>query len=84
MGSLLLFIELWSAWASVIGFVYIFVILGRITLKLPMLAIILLALPIMPFVSAYRNRVEHPIQAKIICYLWGVIYAILFIVCLTC
>ena len=49
-----------------------------------MLAIILLALPIMPFVSAYRNRVEHPIQAKIICYLWGVIYAILFIVCLTC
>ena len=40
----------------------------------------MLTLPAMPFIVAYRNRVEHPIQAKVLCWMYGVLIALITLI----
>lgn len=47
-----------------------------------MILVKIITLPVMPFIVAYRNREEHPIQAKILYIGWGVIYALVILVCI--
>jgi len=44
---------------------------------LPRLLLYTLALPIMPFYVAHSNRKEHPMEAKLIYWLWGALYLLL-------
>jgi len=43
----------------------------RIVQALPAVAAVIVCLPVWPFVVARRNRHEHPIQAKMLYWLWG-------------
>lgn len=64
-----------TIWLALMGCYYLCVVLLRLALKLPAAVVFVVCLPAMPFVVAYRNREEHPIQAKTIYCLWGVLYA---------
>lgn len=70
-----------SIWLLVMGVYYLCMVLFRLVLKIPAIAIILVCLPIMPFIVAYRNREEHPVQARFIYWSWGIIYAVSILLC---
>lgn len=70
-----------TIWFTLIGIYYLCVAVTRIAFKLPVTMAFILALPAMPFIVAYRNRKEHPIQAKTICWGWGLIYIVLIASC---
>lgn len=64
-----------TIWLALMGCYYLCVVLLRLALKLPAAVVFVVCLPAMPFIVAYRNRQQHPIQAKTIYCLWGVLYA---------
>lgn len=70
-----------TIWFILTGIYYLCVAVLRIAFKLPMAVAFILALPAMPFIVAYRNRKEHPIQAKTIYWGWGLIYTMLIAFC---
>ena len=61
MGTLITLITIWLV---VMGIYYLCVAMLQLAIKLPAIVIFVLTLPAMPFIVAYRNRVEHPIQAN--------------------
>lgn len=61
MGTLTTLITIWLV---VMGIYYLCVAMLQLAIKLPAAVIFVLTLPAMPFTVAYRNRVEHPIQAR--------------------
>lgn len=65
-----------TIWFVVMGFYYLCVAMLRLAVKLPAVVIFIILLPAMPFIVAYRNRAEHPILAKSICWMWGIIYVL--------
>ena len=69
-----------TIWFVVMGIYYLGVATLRLAIKLPAAVIFVLTLPAMPFIVAYRNRAEHPNQAKTIYWIWGTLYAILCII----
>lgn len=58
------------------GLYYIAVAGVRLAFKLPYFLFLIFCLPAMPFFVAYRNRKEHPTQAKLIYVGWGLIYGL--------
>ena len=65
-----------TAWLLVAG-IYCLCTAGlRIAAILPRVAVFLVTLPAQPFLVAWRNRKEAPFQARAICWLWGVLYAV--------
>ena len=64
------------------GAYYVCVAGLRLAVKLPAAAVFVLCLPAMPFVVAYRNRSQHPGQARAIFWLGGAFYALLLLVVL--
>ena len=77
MGTLTTLITIWLA---VMGIYYLCVAMLQLAIKLPAAVIFVLTLPAMPFIVAYRNRAEHPIQAKVLCWMYGITYVILGII----
>ena len=77
MGILMTIIAIWFV---VTGIYYLCAVMMRLAIKLPAIALFIILLPAMPFIVAYRNRVEHPIQAKVLYWMWGVTYVILGII----
>lgn len=73
---------LFGIWLVVLGIYYLLKIAFHVAVGLPMILIKIITLPVMPFIVAYRNREEHPIQAKILYIGWGVIYALVIIICI--
>ncbi len=73
---------LFGIWLVVLGIYYLLKIAFHVAVGLPMILIKIITLPVMPFIVAYRNREEHPIQAKILYIGWGVIYALIIIICI--
>ncbi len=73
---------LFGIWLVVLGIYYLLKIASHVAVGLPMILIKIITLPVMPFIVAYRNREEHPIQAKILYIGWGVIYALIIIICI--
>lgn len=71
-----------TIWFMLTGVYYLCVAITRMAFKLPMIVAFILALPAMPFIVAYRNREEHPIQAKTIYWGWGLIYTVLIVSCI--
>lgn len=63
-------------WFAVMGIYYLCVVVLRLALKLPAAVVFVLTLPAMPFIAAYRNRTEHPVRAKAICWMWGMLYVL--------
>ncbi|MCC8170955.1 MAG: hypothetical protein LIP00_04035 [Parabacteroides sp.] len=72
-----------TLWLVVAGGYYLCIAGLRLAWKLPAIAVFIVCLPAMPFVVAYRNRKEHPVQAKIIYWGWGAAYLILLLSCFT-
>lgn len=70
-----------TIWFVVTGIYYLCVAMLRFAVKLPAIIAIIITLPAMPFIVAYRNRAEHPIQAKVIYWGWGTIYAVWLVAC---
>lgn len=70
MGTLL------TIWFAVIGIYCLCVATLRLALKLPAIAIFIILLPVWPFIVAYRNRAEHPIQSKAICWMWSILFVL--------
>ena len=54
----------------------------RVLQALPVVVLFILCLPAWPFIVAYRNRKEHPAQAKIIYIGYPFLYALIALVCL--
>ncbi len=73
---------LFGIWLVVLGIYYLLKIAFHVAVGLPMILIKIITLPVMPFIVAYRNREEHPIQAKILYIGWGVIYALVILICI--
>lgn len=73
---------LFGIWLVVLGIYYLLKIAFHVAVGLPMILIKIITLPVMPFIVAYRNREEHPIQAKILYIGWGVIYVLIIIICI--
>lgn len=71
-----------TIWLLLMGIYYLCVAGFRIVVSLPKIVSFVLLLPAMPFVVAYRNRKERPGQAKAIYILWGLLYALTFLVIL--
>lgn len=65
-----------TIWLALMGTYYLSVAGMRLALKLPAAVTFVVCLPAMPFVVAYRNRVEHPGQARAIYILYGLLWAI--------
>lgn len=74
MGTLL------TIWFVVMGIYYLCAAALRLAVRLPAIVIFLTLLPVWPLVVAYRNRKEHPVQAKAICWMWGILYVLLGII----
>ena len=70
-----------TIWLAVMGIYYLCVATLRLAVKLPAAVVTLVTLPAMPFIVAYRNRAEHPNQAKAICWLWSALYTAMLIAC---
>lgn len=68
-------------WFVVMGCYYLCVAGLRLALKLPAAVAFVVCLPAMPFIVAWRNRQQHPVQTKILYWLWGILYAILIPLC---
>ena len=77
MGTLITLITIWLV---VMGIYYLCVAMLQLAIKLPAIVIFVLTLPAMPFIVAYRNRVEHPIQAKVLCWMYGVLIALITLI----
>lgn len=71
-----------AIWLILVGGYYLCVAAFRLAIKLPVLVFYAVCLPAMPFIVAYRNRAEHPTMAKIIYIGWGLIYALITMICL--
>ena len=69
-----------TIWFVVMGIYYLGVATVRLAIKLPAVVIFVLTLPAMPFIVAYRNRVEHPILAKGIYWMGSILYVLLGII----
>lgn len=69
-----------TIWLVAMGIYYLCVATMRLAIKLPAIVIFVLTLPAMPFIVAYRNRVEHPIQAKVLCWMYGVLIALITLI----
>ena len=69
-----------TIWFAVMGIYYLCVATLRLAVKLPAVVLFIILLPAMPFIVAYRNRVEHPILAKGIYWMGSILYAILCII----
>ena len=69
-----------TIWLAVMGIYYLCVAMLQLAIKLPAIVIFVLTLPAMPFIVAYRNRVEHPIQAKVLCWMYGVLIALITLI----
>ena len=69
-----------TIWFAVTGIYYLCVATLRLIVKLPAIVIFIILLPAMPFIVAYRNRIEHPIQAKTIYWMGGMLYVLLGII----
>lgn len=70
-----------SIWLLVVGVYYLCTALFHLALKIPAIVIFVVCLPAMPFIVAYRNRQEHPLQARFICWGWAIVYALLILIC---
>lgn len=70
-----------TIWLAVMGIYYLCVATLRLAVKLPAAVVVIVTLPAMPFIVAYRDRVEHPNRAKTICWLWSVLYAAVLVSC---
>lgn len=70
-----------TIWLALMGIYYACVVGLRLAVKLPAAVAFAVCLPAMPFIVAYRNRSDSPIQAKAICWLWGLLYAIVLVLC---
>lgn len=68
-----------TIWLAVMGLYYLCLAGMRLACKLPAVVTTIVTLPAMPFIVAYRNKSESPNQAKAICWLWGVLYAVVLI-----
>lgn len=77
MGTLITLITIWLV---VMGIYYLCVAMLQLAIKLPAIVIFVLTLPAMPFIVAYRNRVEHPIQAKVLCWMYSVLIALITLI----
>lgn len=77
MGTLTTLITIWLV---VMGIYYLCVAMLQLAIKLPAAVIFVLTLPAMPFIVAYRNRAEHPIQAKALCWKYGVLIALITLI----
>lgn len=71
-----------TIWLALMGVYYLCVAGMRLALKLPAAVVFIVCLPAMPFIVAYRNREEHPIQAKAIYWLWSILFAICIVFCI--
>lgn len=69
-----------TIWLVVTGIYYLCVGLMRLAIKLPAIVVFIILLPVMPFIVAYRNRVEHPILAKGIYWMGSILYVLLGII----
>lgn len=70
-----------TIWFVVMGCYYLCVAGMRLAFKLPAAVAFVVCLPAMPFIVAWRNRQQHPVQTKIICILWGLVYAAVLVAC---
>lgn len=70
-----------TIWLALMGIYYLCVATLRLAVKLPAAVVTIVTLPAMPFIVAYRDRAEHPNRAKAICWLWGVLYAVVLVAC---
>lgn len=70
-----------TVWLVMTGLYYLVICVLRLALTLPAAVVFIVSLPAMPFIVAYRNRTEHPVQAKVLCWLCGVLYAIFIATC---
>ena len=71
-----------TIWLVLMGLYYFCIIGLRIALKLPIILAFIICFPAMPFIVAYRNRKEHPAQAKGLYWLGAITYLLLIAVCL--
>lgn len=62
------------------GIYYLLVAGMRLALKLPAAVIFVVCLPAMPFIVAYRNRQQNPIQAKAIYWIGGILYVLIALI----
>lgn len=69
-----------TIWLALMGCYYLCVVLLRLALKLPAAVVFVVCLPAMPFVVAFRNREEHPIQAKAIYWMGGILYVLIALI----
>lgn len=69
-----------SIWFTLMGCYYLCVAVLRLAVKLPAAVLFVVCLPAMPFIVAYRNRQQHPIQAKAIYWMWGILYVLLALI----
>lgn len=70
-----------TIWLAVMGIYYLCVATLRLAVKLPAAVMMIVTLPALPFIVAYRDRAEHPNRAKTICWLWSAFYAALLVSC---
>ena len=61
-----------TIWLALMGIYFLCVAGMRLALMLPAVVIFIICLPAMPFIVAYRNRKEHPIQAKAIYWMYSI------------
>ncbi len=70
-----------TCWFILVGCYLLFMAGLRLAWKLPAAIAFVVCLPALPFVVAWRNRRQHPVQSKILYCLWGILYAILIPLC---
>lgn len=73
---------LFAVWFVVMGCCCVCAAVLRLAVKLPAAVLFAVCLPAMPFIVAWRNRQQHPIQAKIICWLGGILYLLIALIVL--
>lgn len=71
-----------TIWFVLMGIYYLCAILLHLAVKLPAIIAFVVCLPAMPFIVARRNRKEHPVQAKALCWMTGILYALLALILL--
>ena len=69
-----------TIWFVVMGIYFLGGAMLRLAIKLPSVVLFIILLPVMPFIVAYRNRAEHPILAKGIYWMGGILYVLLGII----
>lgn len=79
MGTIITTILIIYIITSVISFIFSESLLISIFNILKYL-LIFICLPIVPFIVAYKNKKEHPIQSKMIVILQSILYASIFFI----